>query len=89
MSEKKTYQQLKMVWSEHLLNSPPEVYVPTGYTLRTNQPGDEPGFYKVMDLAGFKNVEPETHMIRPYEEKDLSVLLDVWYSALFVARSIF
>lgn len=47
--------QLKMVWPAYLLTSPPEVDVPKGYTLRTYKSGDEPDFYKVMDLAGFKN----------------------------------
>ncbi|CAN5680460.1 hypothetical protein BH10CHL1_BH10CHL1_33950 [soil metagenome] len=52
-------QQLRMVWPEQLLNTPPEIRLHEGYTLRTYQPGDEPGFYHVMDLAGFTGWDME------------------------------
>ena len=74
MSAEKPKQQLKLVWPQHLLNSPPTVHVPTGYTLRTYQPGDESGFYKVMDLAGFKDWDDDT--LRPWL---LKILPDGWF----------
>ncbi|MBV7331728.1 GNAT family N-acetyltransferase [Chloroflexi bacterium TSY] len=74
MSSTVPKQQLKMLWPEHLLNSPPEVHVPAGYTLRTHQPGDEPGFYKVMDLAGFKDWDDG--VLRPWLSK---ILPDGWF----------
>ena len=45
--------QLRMVWPQQLLDSPPDIHLRAGYTLRTYQPGDEPGFFHVMALAGF------------------------------------
>jgi len=42
-----------MVWPEHLLNAPPPVRLPPGYTLRTYRPGDESRFYQIMALAGW------------------------------------
>ncbi|MEM7134481.1 MAG: GNAT family N-acetyltransferase [Chloroflexota bacterium] len=74
MSNDLPKQQLKMQWPEHLLNSPPDVQVPDGYILRTYQPGDEPGFYRVMDLAGFTNWDDET--LRPWLSK---ILPDGWF----------
>lgn len=61
--------QLQMVWPADRLDSPPSVNVPAGYTLRTHQPGDENEFYKVMDLAGFKNWDDDT--LRPWLKKML------------------
>jgi mycothiol synthase len=46
-------QQLRMVWPQHLLDASPGVRVHPDYELRTYQPGDEPGWFQVMDLAGF------------------------------------
>ncbi|MEM7031426.1 MAG: GNAT family N-acetyltransferase [Chloroflexota bacterium] len=60
MSELPKQNQLKMLWPKHRLDSPPQAQVSEGYTLRTYQPGDEPNFYKVMDLAGFTNWDDET-----------------------------
>ncbi|MDQ1300575.1 MAG: hypothetical protein QG637_493 [Chloroflexota bacterium] len=45
--------QLQMVWPAHLLHAPPAVRLPPGYALRTYQPGDEPGWFRVMALAGW------------------------------------
>ena len=59
MSAAKTKEQLKMIWPEGLLSSPPAVHVPVGYTLRAYQPGDEQGFYNVMDLVGFTHWDQE------------------------------
>ena len=47
------YTQLQMVWPEHLLNVPPIPHLAPGYSLRTYRKGDEPRFYKVMELAGW------------------------------------
>lgn len=54
VSENKPYQQLRMVYSEHLLAVPIAVSLPTGYSLRTYCPGDEPRFYEVMAIAGWQ-----------------------------------
>jgi mycothiol synthase len=53
LSDQPPYQQLEMVWPQHLLNAPPSRAVPDGYTLRTYRPGDEPQFYELMRLAGW------------------------------------
>ncbi len=53
MAENEPYAQLQMIWPERLLNAPPVARVPPGYSLRTYRQGDEPRFYKVMELAGW------------------------------------
>jgi mycothiol synthase len=53
MSENDLDEQLRMKWPDALLGSPPPVRTAQGYRLRTYQPGDEPGFYEVMGLAGW------------------------------------
>jgi len=63
--------QLQMIWPQRLLSKPPEILVPDGYYLRTYSPGDEPGWYKLMDLAGWpgwdaKMLEPWKARILPY-----------------------
>jgi mycothiol synthase len=52
MSENGSPQQLRMVWPEHLLDTPPGVRLPVGYSLRLYRPG-EPRFYEIMALAGW------------------------------------
>lgn len=74
MGEATPRQQLKMLWPSHLLEQPPDVRVPHGYTLRTYQPGDEPGFYRVMDLAGFTGWTDDT--LRAWLGK---ILPDGWF----------
>ncbi len=74
MSAETVKAQLQMLWPVTRLGAPPAVAVPTGYTVRTYQPLDEPGFYKVMDLAGFKNWDDET--LRPWR---LKILPDGWF----------
>ena len=74
MSQERKKEQLKMVWPEELLNSPPAVHVPIGYTLRTYRPGDEEGFYRVMDLAGFTGWNIE--VLRPWFSH---ILPDGWF----------
>jgi mycothiol synthase len=44
--------QLQMVWTDFSRTLP--ISLPNGYTLRTYRRGDEPGFYRVMEAAGFK-----------------------------------
>lgn len=53
LSENESYTQLQMVWPEHLLNAPPAVRLPPGYTLRTYRRGDKVRFYEIMELAGW------------------------------------
>ena len=74
MSDERKNEQLRMIWPEHLLGSPPAVHVPTGYTLRTYQPGDEEGFYVVMELAGFTRWNEE--LLRPWFSH---ILPDGWF----------
>jgi len=45
--------QLQMVWPEHLFDAPPAVSLPPGYALRIYQPGDEPGWFRLMARAGW------------------------------------
>ncbi|HMN29051.1 MAG TPA: GNAT family N-acetyltransferase [Caldilineaceae bacterium] len=45
--------QLRMVWPQQRLHSPPEVRVHPEYELRTYRPGDEQGWIEVMAAGGF------------------------------------
>lgn len=69
MSDKADYQQLHMDWPESLLAHPPTVTLSPGYSLRTYQPGDEPGFYRVMDLAGWPGWDDQR--LRPWKARIL------------------
>ena len=64
MTEPQPYLQLQMVWPAPRFATPPVAHVPPGYTLRTYQPGDEPGFYQVMALAGWPGWDDEK--LRPW-----------------------
>lgn len=55
--------QLRMVWPEHLLDAPPAMELPSGYYLRQYQPGDEPRFFRVMELAGW-----DGEKLQPWQE---------------------
>ncbi|MBN1221410.1 MAG: GNAT family N-acetyltransferase [Anaerolineae bacterium] len=77
MSKNDTYLQLQMVWPEQLLNAPPGARLPTGYTLRTYQPGDEPRFYEVMDLAGWPGWNDEK--LQPWLAR---ILPEGWFMAV-------
>jgi len=77
LSENKSYTQLQMVWPERLLNVPPAVRLPSGYVLRTYQQGDEPRFYKVMELAGWPEWNDEK--LRPWL---LRILPEGWFMAI-------
>jgi mycothiol synthase len=50
--------ELQMVWPASRLKDKIEWLVPEGYLLRGYQPGDEPGFYELMDRAGFPGWNP-------------------------------
>ena len=62
--ESKPYTQLQMVWPKHLLNVPPAPHLAPGYSLGTYRKGDEPRFYKVMELAGWPGWNDEK--LRPW-----------------------
>lgn len=64
MNENEPSLQLQMVWPEQRFAASPSVHLPPGYTLRTYQQGDEPGFYKVMELAGWPGWDDEK--LRPW-----------------------
>jgi len=64
MNATSPYIQLQMVWPEHRLNTPPVVQLPPDYTLRTYRRGDEPRFYRVMELAGWPGWNDEK--LRPW-----------------------
>jgi mycothiol synthase len=68
--------QLKMVWPEYLLQQPPEVFLPAGYNLRTFQAGDEPQFYRLMELAGWPGWDAE--QLRPWQN---ALLDNNWFVA--------
>ena len=53
-----------MLWSMDRQISPSCDQSPSGYTLRTYQPGDEPGFYLLMDAAGWPGWDDEK--LRPW-----------------------
>ncbi len=77
MSQTDSKPQLRMVWPEHLLNNPPAVQLPVGYTLRTYKPGDEPRFYKIMELAGWPEWDDER--LQPWLAK---VIPNGWFMVL-------
>jgi hypothetical protein len=61
--------QLRMVWPAHLLEDCPTVQLPPGYRLRPYWPGDEPRFFKVMELAGWPGWDVDK--LRPWQERIL------------------
>jgi len=61
--------QLQMVWPISRLTEPPIWIVPEGYALRTYRPGDEAGFFQLMDRAGFKGWDMEP--FQPWLQKIL------------------
>lgn len=67
-------EQLQMVWPRERLQSPPAPVIPDGYELRLHQPGDEEGFFRLMDLAGFKDWNQKT--LDPWL---LKILPDGWF----------
>jgi len=77
LNENESYTQLQMVWPEHLLNAPPAVQLPSGYTLRTYRRGDEPHFHEVMELAGWPAWNEE--VLRPWLSR---ILPEGWFMAV-------
>ena len=59
MSNSESKIQVQMLWPVRLLNAPPAYQVPPGYRLRTYQKGDETGFFKIMELAGWTGWDNE------------------------------
>ncbi len=55
MSSSEAVRQLQMVWPPSRLRSPPAIVVPSGYALRTFQPGDEARFFEIMRLSGWSD----------------------------------
>ncbi len=53
MIEIETDHQLRMVWPPDRLDASVSLRLPEGCLLRTYQPGDEPDFFRVMELAGW------------------------------------
>lgn len=72
--------QLQMIWPPRMLTLPPIVSICPGYSLRTYQHGDEPGFYKVMALAGWPGWNNET--LRPWMAR---IVPESWYMAIHEA----
>ena len=66
--------QLRMIWPERLLDSPPDVTVPPGYTIRTSHPGDERGFFKLMASVGWPGWD--AGKLRPWLPR---ILPDGWF----------
>jgi mycothiol synthase len=77
VSEEQPYAQLQMVWPTEQLSKLPEICLPAGYMLRTYQPGDEPGWYRLMDLAGWPGWDDET--LQPWIAR---VLPESWFVLL-------
>lgn len=66
--------QLQMIWPERLLDSPPKIVIPPGYSLRTYQPGDETRFFEIMELAGWPGWDDAR--LRPWLYR---ILPDGWF----------
>lgn len=64
MGDEEPYVHLQMVWPERLLDPRPSIRLASGYTLRTYRPGDETGFFKVMERAGWPGWDEEK--LRPW-----------------------
>jgi mycothiol synthase len=71
-------QQLRMVWPRHLLNTPPSVHIHPAYELRTYRPGDEAGWFTLMELAGFGHWE----QARLQESTWATILPAGWFFAV-------
>lgn len=66
--------QLQMIWPRERLRARLTAKAPRGYELRTYQPGDEAGFFQLMELAGFGGWNQET--LKPWL---LKILPDGWF----------
>ena len=59
-------EDLKLIWPEHLLDSPPEPGVPDGYILRQYTDADEQAYLELTHEAGFTDWGRERlHMMLP------------------------
>ena len=72
--------QLQMAWPERLLCTPPVVRLADGYCLRTYRPGDEPRFFRLMELAGWPGWNHER--LKPSLSR---ILPDGWFMAVHEA----
>lgn len=70
-------QQLRMVWPQRLLQTPPELCLHPDYELRTYRRGDEPMWIAVMALAGFGGWNEER-----VRETMASILPEGWFMAV-------
>lgn len=53
MNPEQSAPQLQMIWPAEKAQLKPQVAIPTGFALRTYQPGDETQFFSLMELAGW------------------------------------
>ena len=53
------HDQIQMIWPAHRLDTPPSVSLPSGYILRTTQPGEYPAFYRLMASVGWTGWDDE------------------------------
>ena len=77
MSEEKAYIQMQMIWPQERFSSPPEIRLPAGYKLRTYQVGDEQGWYKLMERAGWPDWNDEK--LKPWIAR---ILPESWFMAV-------
>lgn len=78
-SDRESVPQLQLVWPERLLNAAPGARPAPGYSLRTYRPGDEPGFFELMDSAGWPDWNDEK--LRPWLFR---MLPEGWFMAVHV-----
>jgi len=69
--------QLRMIWPENLISHPPEVNLPSGYSIRVYLPGDDARFFEIMELAGWDGWNEE--MLQPWLAK---ILPDGWFMVI-------
>ncbi|MBN2043648.1 MAG: GNAT family N-acetyltransferase [Anaerolineales bacterium] len=70
-----TPEQVQMIWPEGQRIQPSAL--PQGYTLRTYRPGDEAGFYDLMDSVGWTGWNPEK--LQPWLFR---ILPEGWFFAI-------
>lgn len=69
-------EQVQMIWPQGCRITPSPL--PEGYTLRTYQPGDEPGFYALMDSVGWTGWDE--HKLNPWLYR---ILPQGWFFAVY------
>jgi mycothiol synthase len=70
--------QLRMVWPRPFLQTPPTVTIHPAYELRTYRPGDEAGWFRLMELAGFGIWDAE----RLHSSLFATILPEGWFFAV-------